>query len=372
MADPELGRALEPEQILRIPAPYTFCEAIWHPSHPYLATTDRSGAIRLWSIESGTQLNVAYGHRGDRISIKYLTDIFVLYWINHSNGDDVTDLMTAGEDGTVRRWRLLVDNDHPVLCKERSLDLDLSAPIACVHEHISIPIPEIMSKTMSVGWVADRDDIIWTTDQRGRLFEFSRMNGEWDVPTVNKEYTADDDSATAVWTGEFLVTQPNKVSERDEFANLTIYTAEGIDRVPTKQGSHPADAALNVRAIGQTSDFLYVGFDNDLLWLWKLASTARESVSDQPDKVNLAELLRDVEADPVVKSVSLSNGDNPLVAVTTKNRLYILRNDLGLTAAKFGCGTGQCGACTVLIDGQARPSCKLPVGTLQGLSLIHI
>ena len=52
--------------------------------------------------------------------------------------------------------------------------------------------------------------------------------------------------------------------------------------------------------------------------------------------------------------------------------LYILRNDLGLTAAKFGCGTGQCGSCTVLIDGQARPSCRVPVGTLQGSEIITL
>ena len=46
--------------------------------------------------------------------------------------------------------------------------------------------------------------------------------------------------------------------------------------------------------------------------------------------------------------------------------LYVLRNDLGLKAAKYGCGTGQCGACTVLVDGQARPSCRLPVASVQG------
>ena len=45
--------------------------------------------------------------------------------------------------------------------------------------------------------------------------------------------------------------------------------------------------------------------------------------------------------------------------------LYVLRNDLGLTAAKYGCGTGQCGACTVLVDGRPRPSCKLPVASVQ-------
>ena len=46
--------------------------------------------------------------------------------------------------------------------------------------------------------------------------------------------------------------------------------------------------------------------------------------------------------------------------------LYVLRNDLGLKAAKYGCGTGQCGACTVLVDGQPRPSCRLPVASVQG------
>ena len=55
--------------------------------------------------------------------------------------------------------------------------------------------------------------------------------------------------------------------------------------------------------------------------------------------------------------------------------LSILRNDLGLSAAKYGCGIGKCGACTVLVDGQARRSCMIqahevagqPVTTLEGL-----
>ena len=44
--------------------------------------------------------------------------------------------------------------------------------------------------------------------------------------------------------------------------------------------------------------------------------------------------------------------------------LYVLRNDLGLVAAKFGCGLGQCGACTVLVDGAPVRSCITPIGTL--------
>src|SRR5262245_60585945 len=43
---------------------------------------------------------------------------------------------------------------------------------------------------------------------------------------------------------------------------------------------------------------------------------------------------------------------------------YVLRNDLELNGAKFGCGLAQCGACTVLIDGKAVRSCVTPVGTV--------
>jgi aerobic-type carbon monoxide dehydrogenase small subunit (CoxS/CutS family) len=42
--------------------------------------------------------------------------------------------------------------------------------------------------------------------------------------------------------------------------------------------------------------------------------------------------------------------------------LYVLRDELGLHGAKFGCGLGQCGACTVMVDGDAVLSCVLPVG----------
>jgi len=58
--------------------------------------------------------------------------------------------------------------------------------------------------------------------------------------------------------------------------------------------------------------------------------------------------------------------------------LYVLRNDLELNGAKFGCGLAQCGACTVLVDGKAVRSCVTPVGavgqgevtTIEGLGSI--
>ena len=46
--------------------------------------------------------------------------------------------------------------------------------------------------------------------------------------------------------------------------------------------------------------------------------------------------------------------------------LWVLRDELGITGPKFGCGIAQCGACTVHIDGQPVRSCVLPVGSVQG------
>jgi aerobic-type carbon monoxide dehydrogenase small subunit (CoxS/CutS family) len=49
--------------------------------------------------------------------------------------------------------------------------------------------------------------------------------------------------------------------------------------------------------------------------------------------------------------------------------LYVLRNDLGLEGPRFGCGLGQCGACTVIIRGQAVRSCSRPVSAAQGADI---
>jgi aerobic-type carbon monoxide dehydrogenase small subunit (CoxS/CutS family) len=46
--------------------------------------------------------------------------------------------------------------------------------------------------------------------------------------------------------------------------------------------------------------------------------------------------------------------------------LYILRNDLGLQGPRFGCGLGQCGACTVIVNGSAVRSCILPASSVKG------
>ena len=52
--------------------------------------------------------------------------------------------------------------------------------------------------------------------------------------------------------------------------------------------------------------------------------------------------------------------------------LYVLRDDLKLNAAKFGCGLGQCGACTVLVDGKPVFSCVTPIALLAGKNVTTI
>jgi nicotinate dehydrogenase subunit A len=58
-----------------------------------------------------------------------------------------------------------------------------------------------------------------------------------------------------------------------------------------------------------------------------------------------------------------------LAAIGERSLLDVLRNDLGLTAARFGCGEEQCGACVVLVDGQPVYSCTRPADSLGGRSV---
>jgi len=56
----------------------------------------------------------------------------------------------------------------------------------------------------------------------------------------------------------------------------------------------------------------------------------------------------------------------------TQTLLWVLRNQLGLTGTKYGCGMGFCGACTVLLNKEPVRSCMLPVGDVAGKELITI
>jgi nicotinate dehydrogenase subunit A len=64
------------------------------------------------------------------------------------------------------------------------------------------------------------------------------------------------------------------------------------------------------------------------------------------------------------RTVQADDPDTPL--------LYVLRDDLGLTGTRFGCGLAQCGACTVLVDGRAVRSFTTPVKTVQGREVTTI
>ena len=52
--------------------------------------------------------------------------------------------------------------------------------------------------------------------------------------------------------------------------------------------------------------------------------------------------------------------------------LYVLRNDLGLVGTRFGCGSGQCGACFVMVDGKPMASCDLPISFLENKTVTTV
>jgi aerobic-type carbon monoxide dehydrogenase small subunit (CoxS/CutS family) len=64
--------------------------------------------------------------------------------------------------------------------------------------------------------------------------------------------------------------------------------------------------------------------------------------------------------------VTINGKPHALQADPATPLLYVLRNELQLNGAKFGCGMGQCGACTVILDGKAVFSCLTPLGALEG------
>src|SRR6476469_4405009 len=67
-----------------------------------------------------------------------------------------------------------------------------------------------------------------------------------------------------------------------------------------------------------------------------------------------------------VKELQVNGSRRAIDADAERSLLSVLRNDLDLTGSKYGCGEGQCGACTVLIDGQPMRSCITQVGRASG------
>jgi len=71
-------------------------------------------------------------------------------------------------------------------------------------------------------------------------------------------------------------------------------------------------------------------------------------------------------------TLKVNGRERQVDAAPEQKLLYVLREQLGLTGTKYGCGEGQCGACTVLINGQATRSCMSPVVSAVGKTITTI
>ncbi len=75
---------------------------------------------------------------------------------------------------------------------------------------------------------------------------------------------------------------------------------------------------------------------------------------------------------PRVRRLDVNGTTRSIDADSARNLLSVLREDLDLTGSKYACGEGQCGACTVLIDGQPARSCITPVSAAEGKKITTI
>src|SRR5712692_4860345 len=73
-----------------------------------------------------------------------------------------------------------------------------------------------------------------------------------------------------------------------------------------------------------------------------------------------------------VTDLHVNGSTRRIDADSDRSLLSVLRDDLDLTGTKYGCGEGQCAACTVLIDGQATRSCLVKAGALTGKRIVTI
>jgi len=71
-------------------------------------------------------------------------------------------------------------------------------------------------------------------------------------------------------------------------------------------------------------------------------------------------------------TLNINGADHHVNAADSEMLLYVLRDRLNLTGTKYGCGEGQCGACTVLLDGRATRSCRTPASTAAGRKITTI
>src|SRR6185436_19247230 len=79
-------------------------------------------------------------------------------------------------------------------------------------------------------------------------------------------------------------------------------------------------------------------------------------------------------SDPEGEGVKFVVNGKPVEVKANENTplLYVLRNDLGLVGSRFGCGSGQCGACFVMFDGKPMASCDLPLSVLENKTVTTV
>ena len=71
-------------------------------------------------------------------------------------------------------------------------------------------------------------------------------------------------------------------------------------------------------------------------------------------------------------TLHINGYEHRIDADPTTPLIYVLRNDLGLKGAKFGCGLEQCGACLVIVDGETEYACNTPAGAFEGRQIVTI
>lgn len=87
---------------------------------------------------------------------------------------------------------------------------------------------------------------------------------------------------------------------------------------------------------------------------------------------HLSAASRNASAKAAVKTISVNGKQYSVVSEPDIPLLFVLRDEIGLTGTKYGCGEGQCGACTVIINGVARRSCLTPLADAVGKSITTI
>src|ERR1700751_1024311 len=69
---------------------------------------------------------------------------------------------------------------------------------------------------------------------------------------------------------------------------------------------------------------------------------------------------------------TLNGGSRSVSTDPRRSLLEVLREDLGLTGSKYGCGEGECRACTVFLNGESTPSCLTPIRNVDGQTVVTI